>query len=505
MAVVIINPIKSSLSDSLNYITNSEKTENKTLVSSFGCSTEIETTIKEFALIRNFSLRKRNHEVIARHIKQSFSPDDDLSPETCHKIGVEFCEKIFKDEYQYVISTHTDKAHLHNHIIFNTTNIKTHKKYRSNKNSYNELQKISDELCSQYNLNIIPPKISKEKGKTYKEWSENRKGTSFKSIMKRDIDECINIASSYEEFKIEMKKKGYEIKDYNSKGEYLKYISFKNENIGMNKFFRGRDTLLGEKYTRENIQLRIVSKYLDNIYESKDTLSKIIDVNKNKKAISIANYRRFANKNNIAVLSMTKEFMSKNKIKNFDELKIYVANLEEKVKATQENLVQFQSEKNKISTIISSYEIYKENVDIYKKYKLITDSNQKKSYYLRYKKQIQNFQKSKEILIRNFPNKVIPSYENLIDNLQRIDTKIYSEMKKFKQLQEEFKDAKIALKNMNIILNSDLKTQVKIRIQTGQTAKFNLKDEIKEKIKIEMETKSTIKKDIKNNIDKSKI
>ena len=78
-------------------------------------------------------------------------------------------------------------------------------------------------------------------------------------------------------------------------------------------------------------------------------------------------------------------------------------------------------------------------------------------------------------------------------------------MKKFKQLQEEFKDAKIALKNMNIILNSDLKTQVKIRIQTGQTAKFNLKDEIKEKIRIEMETKSTLKKDIKNNIDKGKI
>ena len=197
--------------------------------------------------------------------------------------------------------------------------------------------------------------------------------------------------------------------------------------------------------------------------------------------------------------------MYKNNIKKFDVQKIYVANLEEKVKATQENLVQFQSEKNKISTIISSYEIYKENVDIYKKYKLITDSNQKKSYYLRYKKQIQNFQRSKEILIKNFPNKVIPSYENLIDNLQKLDTKIYSEMEKFKQLQEEFKDAKIALKNMNIILNSDLKTQVKIRIQTGQTAKFNLKDEIKEKIKIEMETKSTIKKDIKNNIDKSKM
>ena len=88
MAVVIINPIKSSLSDSLNYITNSEKTENKTLISSFGCSTETETTIKEFNLIRNFSLRKRNDEVIARHIKQSFSPEDNLSPEMCHKIGV---------------------------------------------------------------------------------------------------------------------------------------------------------------------------------------------------------------------------------------------------------------------------------------------------------------------------------------------------------------------------------------------------------------------------------
>ena len=319
--------------------------------------------------------------------------------------------------------------------------------------------------------------------------------------MKRDIDESINIASSYDEFKIEMQKKGYEIKDYNSKGEYLKYISFKNENIGMNKFFRGRDTLLGEKYTRENIQLRIISKYLDNIYESKDSLSKIIDINRNKKAISIANYRKFANKNNIAVLSMTKEFMSKNKIKNYDELKIYVGNLEEKVKAIQENLVQFQSEKNKISTIITSYKMYKDTVDVFRKYKQITDSNQKKSFYLRYKNQIQNFQKSKEILIKNFPNKVIPSYENLIDTLQKIDTKIYSEMEKFKKLQEEFKDAKIALKNMTIVLNSDLKTQVKIRIKTGQTAKFNLKDEIREKIRIEMETKSTLKKDIKNKID----
>ena len=490
MAVLIINPIKSSLSDSLNYITNSEKTENKSLISSYGCSAETETTIKEFEMVRNFSLRKRNDEVIARHIKQSFSPEDNLSPEMCHKIGVEFCEKVFKGQYQYVISTHTDKAHLHNHIIFNTTNIKTHKKYRSNKNSYKELQKTSDELCSQYNLNIIPPKLSKEKGKSYKEWSENKKGTSFKSIMKRDIDECINTASSYEEFKENMQKRGYEIKDYNSKGEYLKYISFKNENIGMNKYFRGRDTLLGEKYTRENIQLRIVSKYLDGIYESKDPLSKIIDINKNKKANSIINYRKFANKNNIAVLSMTKEFMAKNKIKNYDELKNYVSTLEEKIKGIQENLVYLQSKNNTLTTIISSYEIYKETIDVYKEYKQITDSNQKKTFYLKNKKQIQDFQKSKEILLKNFPNKVISQYENLTNESKEINEYIYLEMEKFKKLEEDFVDAKIALKNMNIVLNSDLKTQVKKRIQSGQTAKFNLKSEIQKKVRKEILTNS---------------
>ena len=264
MAIVKITPIKKSslkladtIFNSLEYTTNELKTENKTLVSSFACSTNVSTAIKEFGIINDLSIRQREDSVIARHIMQSFSPDDDLTPDRAHKIGIEFCERIFKGEYQYVISTHTDKSHLHNHIVFNTTNIKTHKKYRSTKLTYKQLQKISDDLCAEYNLYIIPKKMSKEKGKTHKEWQEDKKGKSYKTILRKDIDDAINKSNTYEEFIKEMIEKGYEIKDYNSKGEYLKYIAFKNENIGMKKFFRGRDTLLGEKYTRENIQLRI--------------------------------------------------------------------------------------------------------------------------------------------------------------------------------------------------------------------------------------------------------
>ena len=442
-----INKVKKSIQEALNYIVNPDKTDGGCLVSSYACSSDINIALKDFEMINKFALRNRKDGVIARHIKQSFSPEDDITPEKAHKIGLEFCKKIFNDEYQYIISTHTDKVHLHNHIIFNTTNIKTHKKYRSNKKTYKELQKTSDKICSEYNISVIPPKMSKEKGKKYKEWEEDRKGKSFKSILKKDIDTCIKISSNYEEFKANMQKIGYEIKDYNSKGEYLKYISFKNESIGMIKFIRGRDTLLGEKYTRENIQLGIKSKALNIIKENdKIKLGNIIDTNKNEKARTIETYKKFASKKNIDTLAKTKSYMKSNDIKTLEELKKYNQDAYIKFKNLQSELSIKQANLNNINLIINAYEAYQNNLNIYREYVSIKDEKSKKLFFINHKNEIKDFINSKEILTKNFPDKVIPKLEHLKNKKQDIENELQESIKTLSQMEKEYKKSKLAQK-----------------------------------------------------------
>ena len=464
MAVVLINKVKKSIHEALDYIVNPDKTDGGCLVSSFSCSSDPTIATKEFNIANNFALRKRKDSIIAQHIKQSFSPEDNITPHKAHQIGLDFCKRVFKDEYQFIISTHTDKKHIHNHIIFNTTNIKTNKKYRSNKTTYKELQKISDELCSGNNLYVIPPKMSKEKGKKYKEWSEDKKGKSFKSILKKDIDTCIKISSNYEEFKANMQKIGYEIKDYNSKGEYLKYISFKNESIGMIKFIRGRDTLLGERYTRENIQLRIISKHLKA--EIKDNkIDKIIDVNKNEKARNISGYRNFSNSKNIDTLSQTKIYMSEHNLSNFDELKTHTSNLLLEIRSLQGELSELQKNYNESYQVISAYTSYKDNLKIYNEYSSIKDKNEKKIFYVKHKTEIQNFINAKDMLIKAYPDKSIPKLYTLEKYNKELQEKLTENMVILKKLEEEYKNSKTAQKNMDTVLHSDLREEIKKKIE----------------------------------------
>lgn len=129
MAVVKTKPIKANIRGSLDYIGNPDKTDGKLLISSYGCG--YETADLQFALeLDKQTMRKGD--AIARHMIQSFSPEDKLTPEQAHEIGKKWADKVLDGKYQYVISTHIDKQHIHN-IIFNAVSFVNHKKYVSNK------------------------------------------------------------------------------------------------------------------------------------------------------------------------------------------------------------------------------------------------------------------------------------------------------------------------------------------------------------------------------------
>ena len=164
MAVTKIKPIKSTLSKALDYIENPDKTDGKMLVSSFGCS--YETADIEFEYTLSQALQKGNN--LAFHLIQSFEPGE-VDYETAHKIGKQLADAVTKGQHEYVLTTHIDKGHIHNHVIFCAVNFVDHHKYNSNKRSYYGIRNMSDKLCREHGLSVIAPNRG-SKGKSYAEY-----------------------------------------------------------------------------------------------------------------------------------------------------------------------------------------------------------------------------------------------------------------------------------------------------------------------------------------------
>lgn len=203
MAVTKIHPIKSTLNKALSYICNPDKTDEKILISSYGCS--YETADLEFTFTLSQARQKGNN--LAHHLIQSFAPGE-VSYEEAHKIGQELADKVLGGKYEYVISTHIDKGHIHNHIIFCAVDFIDHYKYNSNKQSYYQIRNESDRLCREHGLSVVTP--GQNKGKKYAEWDAERKGTSWKAKLKAVIDTTIPQAKDFEDFLRLMEAAGYE-------------------------------------------------------------------------------------------------------------------------------------------------------------------------------------------------------------------------------------------------------------------------------------------------------
>jgi len=244
MAVTKIKPVKTALSRAINYIQNPDKTDGKMLVSTFGCS--YESAYEEFNLTLSKAIDKGNN--LAHHLIQSFEPGES-TPEQAHEIGRRLADEITKGRHEYVLTTHIDKGHIHNHLIFCAASFIDYRKYNSNKKSYYEIRNFSDKLCKEYSLSVVKP--GQDKGKSYAEYAADRdSGGSWKSKLKNAIDTLIPQSSDFEDFLKRLEASGHEIK----RG---KYISVRAP--GQERFTRTKS--LGVDYTEDAIAKRIAGDY----------------------------------------------------------------------------------------------------------------------------------------------------------------------------------------------------------------------------------------------------
>ena len=303
MAVTKIHPIKSTLKKALDYIENPDKTEDKMLVSSFGCS--YETADIEFEMLLAQAIQKGNN--LAHHLIQSFAPGE-ATPEQAHEIGKQLADEVLQGKYSYVLTTHIDKGHVHNHLIFCAVDMVNHRKYNSNRQSYAYIRRTSDRLCREHGLSVVQP--SRDKGKSYAEWDAGRKGKSWKAKLKAAIDAVIPQAKDFDDFLRLMAAQGYEIKQG-------KFISFRAP--GQERFTRCKT--LGENYTEEAITSRIKGLAVDrgpNRQHKGITLR--IDLENNIKAQQSAGYRHWATIENLKRIAETSNFLTEHGIGSMEEL-----------------------------------------------------------------------------------------------------------------------------------------------------------------------------------------
>ena len=305
MAVTKIKPIKSTLSKALDYIENPDKTDGKMLVSSFGCS--YETADIEFGYTLSQARDKGNN--LAFHMIQSFAPGE-VDYQTAHEIGRQLADAVTKGQHEYVLTTHIDKGHIHNHIIFCAVNFVDHHKYVSNKRTYYGIRNMSDKLCRDNGLSVVVPGKG-SKGKSYAEYQAEKTGTSWKGKLKIAVDALIPQVSSFEELLQRLQAAGYEIKPG-------KYVSCRAP--GQERFTRLKT--LGADYTEEAIRERIAGRRAKAAKAPREQrgVSLLIDIENSIKAAQSKGYEQWAKIHNLKQAAKTMNFLTEHKIEQYADL-----------------------------------------------------------------------------------------------------------------------------------------------------------------------------------------
>ena len=422
MAVTKIKPIRGTVNKALAYILDPKKTDDDLYVSSYGCAAS-DAAAKEFEWTRNLAVQQgmQMPKVIARHLIQSFDVGE-VTPEQAHEIGKQFADEWLKGKYEYVIATHIDKGHCHNHIIFNAVNYVDFHAYRSNKQTYRQMRQLSDEICKEHGLSVIPP--SQSKGMSYKEYTEAKRGTSWKQKLKQTIDRCVITAKDYDEFMKMMQDAGYEIKTG-------KYISFRAE--GQERFTRAKT--IGENYTEERIKERIQGRNprKRQMQSERKGISLIGDIQERIKLIDSKGYEHKAKLTILKEAARTLNYLTENNLLQYADLEKKVEDIHSSYVRTGEELKSVEARLREIQPLIKNISNYQKLKSVYDAYMKAKD---KPAFKSKHEAELVIFEAAKSTLLAIQGDKKLPSLKSLQTEQQRLleeQQRLYDERAKLKK------------------------------------------------------------------------
>ena len=354
-----------SMADRHDYDQKAEKTNNGELVSSYMCSPE--TAAEEFEISKQLyhQITRRSqspdHDVIMYRVIQSFKPGE-VSPEEANRIGYELAMKFTGGQHQFVVSTHVDKAHIHTHIEFNSTNLNCDGKFRDVKRSALVLRKLNDELCRAHGLSVIEnPQPSAKK---QREMAAAKYGTSHKEQLRQTIDRVLPGCKDYEDFLAKMRAEGYEIKEG-------KVLSFRTP--GWDRFTRSNK--LGVNYSREALRERSSNRggHSDTakkaIPYTGRNVNLLIDIQAKMAAGKGAGYERWAKVFNLKEAAKTLNFLIENDLTDYDELTARAAQAGDRFDEASRRIKQLEGRMADAAQLKAHIINYSKTREIYAAYK----------------------------------------------------------------------------------------------------------------------------------------
>ena len=421
MAVTKIKAIRGTLSKAIAYILNPEKTDEKLLVSSYGCASE--TAAREFEWTRKIAEQKGMNPVriIARHVIQSFEIGE-VTPELAHEIGKQFADEILGGKYEYVLTTHIDKDHVHNHLIFNAVDFVDYHAYKSYKRIYYDMREVSDRLCKENGLSVIPP--SQNKGMSYKEYTEAKRGTSWKQKLKQTIDRLVITAKDYDGFLRLMQEAGYEIKPG-------KYISFRAE--GQERFTRSKT--IGENYTEERIKERIAGRTprRSQRQTTPKGISLIGDIQERIRLIDSKGYEHKAKLTILKEAARTLNYLTDNNLLQYTDLEKKVEDVHSSYDRTGKELKVVEARLREVQPLIKNISNYQRLKPVYDAFQKAKD---KPSFKAKHEAELVIFEAARSTLLAMQGDEKLPSLKTLQAEQQRLldeQQRLYDERAKLKK------------------------------------------------------------------------
>ena len=421
MAVTKIKAIRGTLSKAIAYILNPEKTDEKLLVSSYGCASE--TAAREFEWTRKIAEQKGMNPVriIARHVIQSFEIGE-VTPELAHEIGKQFADEILGGKYEYVLTTHIDKDHVHNHLIFNAVDFMDYHAYKSYKRIYYDMREVSDRLCKENGLSVIPP--SQNKGMGYKEYTEAKRGTSWKQKLKQTIDRLVITAKDYDDFLRLMQEAGYEIKTG-------KYISFRAE--GQERFTRSKT--IGENYTEERIKERIAGRTprRSQRQATPKGISLIGDIQERIRLIDSKGYEHKAKLTILKEAARTLNYLTENNLLQYADLEKKVEDVHSSYDRTGKELKGVEARLREVQPLIKNISNYQRLKPVYDAFQKAKD---KPSFKAKHEAELVIFEAARSTLLAMQGDEKLPSLKTLQAEQQRLldeQQRLYDERAKLKK------------------------------------------------------------------------
>lgn len=412
------------IGERLDYIMNPKKTDGGILVSTYACSPE--TAADEFMFFRQEyqtnTGRTQNNEVIGYHVRQAFKPEE-ITPEEANEIGKELASRMTDDQFAYVVATHIDKHHIHNHIIICSTDLEGQHKYRDVKQSAKDLAQISDSLCREHSLSVI--QNPRDKTVTYDKWQGNQRRFTHRDELRMIIDAALRMQpDGFDALMQLLEDAGCRIK----RGAQISIKPPEGE-----RFIR-LDTL-GPEYDETSLRRTLAH---DHVHIPKiprgdfngSQVKRLIDIETKLHAGKGKGYQVWAERNNIDAKAQMVIFLKEHQICSLEELNDQIQELTDQRDSLKASLREKQNRMKEINRQRQAIRDYSRTKETYTQYR---ESNWSVKFYQDHRQEIEGHRNAQAVYSShdgNMPTlkELTAEYDELKEQKEN-DQAILSELK----------------------------------------------------------------------------